>query len=275
MNCIHLALIKRLKKGKRFKGEKNKLILSLIPKAKATFLALCIGLNRYLQKKNNMKGRYIILLVIFSLNQIGFAQTLQPGTDFAIVVSLATKFNKSTYMEDKLAAGGLSEKDQLFYENTLEEISGMVDQQETYIKTAFAARYMTNQVYFIYDYMLKADQKDDLFLIDLKGQQLKLSDLGSLPVLFVRSGDFSPTFLTEESLRILNNQFEPASAPLGMFKTIKVRGNALFALKKPADQWARSVAYFQEHLNTVFSSKTTSAQAQESLFFTDFPTPQN
>jgi len=222
-----------------------------------------------------MKGRYIILLVLFSLNQIGFAQTLQPGTDFVIFVSLATKFNKYTYMEDKLAAGGLSEKDQLFYENTMEDISGMMDQQEAYIRAAFASRYTTSQVYFIYDYMLKADQKDDLFLIDLKGQQMKLSDLGDLPILFVRSGDFSPTFLTEESLRILNNQFEPANAPLGMFKTIKVRGNALFSLKKPADQWATSVAYFQEHLITVFANKSTSTQAQESLFFTDFPNPQN
>ena len=89
----------------------------------------------------------------------------------------------------------------------------------------------------------------------------------NLPFLLLASGDYSNNLLTDQSLIILDKEYKRAPHPLGMFKSIKVRGESMFSLRKTEDQWAKSLNYLKEHLYLVLSNPELSEGLQSNLLF--------
>lgn len=196
------------------------------------------------------------------------AQIPVPGEDFVLVVRLVTKMNKTDYINKQLQRTDLSEKDRTNYELTLNDVLETRERQEKYIVNAFAEAFKDGQVYFIYDYQLKDwDKAKPLELKGLDGSTVLWKENLNLPFLLLASGDYSSNLLTGQSLIILDKEFRRAPHPLGMFKSIKVRGESLFSLRKTEEQWAKSLTYLKEHLYLVLSNPELSEGLQSNLLF--------
>ena len=196
------------------------------------------------------------------------AQIPVPGEDFVLVVRLVTKMNKTDYINKQLQRTDLSEKDRTNYELTMNAVLEARERQEKYIVNAFNEAFKDGQVYFVYDYQLRDwDKVKPLELKGLDGSPVLWKDDLKLPFLLLASGDYLNNLLTDQSLIILNKEYNRAPYPLGMFKSIKVRGESMFSLRKTEDQWAKSLKYLKEHLYLLLSSPELSEGLQSNLLF--------
>ena len=196
------------------------------------------------------------------------AQDLMLGEDFVLVVRLVTNQNKADYINKQLEREDLNDKAKANYQESLVTLKRTRDKQEAYITEAFRNGFKNGHVYFVYDYQLKDwDKLAPLELKGLDGKTVRWNDSFKVPFVMLASGDYTITHLTEKSLIILNTDFDRAPHPLGMFKSIKVRGESLFTFSKLDQQWMKSINYLKEHLWEILSSPESVEGIRSNLLF--------
>lgn len=215
-----------------------------------------------------MVKRISIYIVFLIFSQSLIAQDYKLGDDFVLVVRLVTNSNKADYIEKQLAREDLDEKSRKNYEESLATLITTREQQEAYVVESFRRGFELGHVYFIYDYQLKDwDKIAPLELKGLDGSVVNWNDTFKKPFIMLASGDYTVSHLTEKSLIMLDTDFDRALHPLGMFKSVKVRGKSLFSLTKVEDQWMRSINYFKEHLLKLLSNPESVESLKLNLLF--------
>lgn len=215
-----------------------------------------------------MFKRISIYICFLIFAQTLSAQDLKLGEDFVLVVRLVTNQNKADYINKQLEREDLNAKAKANYQESLVRLESTRDKQEAYITEAFRNGFKTGHVYFVYDYQLKDwDKLAPLQLKGLDGEIVNWNDSFKMPFLMLASGDYTITHLTEQSLIILNNDFDRAAHPLGMFKSIKVRGESLFTFSKLDQQWMKSINYLKEHLWDILSNPDFVEGIRSNLLF--------
>jgi hypothetical protein len=219
-----------------------------------------------------MKKSISISVAFLIFANLIFAQTpnqeLKLGEDFIIVVRLLTKKNKTDYISAQLEREDFSAKNRSDYENALKSTIEVRDKQEEYIVNAFKNNFSEDQIFFAYDYQFKGwDESKPLTLKNCNGESLNWNADFDKPFLLLASGDYTVTHLTEQSLIVLNKEFEREPKPLGMFKSVKVRGNSLFAFNSVEEQWVKSIVYLKEHLLQIFTNPSLAEELQSNLLF--------
>ena len=215
-----------------------------------------------------MVKRISIYICFLIFAQTITAQDLRLGEDFVLVVRLVTNQNKADYINKQLEREDLSAKTRTSYQETLKTLESIRDKQEAYIAAAFRNGFKNGHVYFVYDHQLKNwDKLAPLELKGLDGGTVTWNDSFKMPFMMLASGDYTVTHLTEQSLIILNTDFDRAAYPLGMFKSIKVRGESLFTFSKLDQQWMKSINYLKEHLWEILSNPESVEGIRSNLLF--------